>query len=156
LAVVEADTQALEILRGLVAGAIRAPEEEPPRGARPEELDSLTARLGGRISGTLRAWLSVCRGARIGPGGVFGQRPDTPDVDMVRRRNLFPGWAELGWLPVAGDGCGNYYVLAEDGTVGFVDTMKDPDRLDRQVASDLLSFMIELLAHDQEVDRTRN
>ena len=92
----------------------------------------------------------------IGPGGVFGQRPDTPDVDMVRRRNLFPGWAELGWLPVAGDGCGNYYVLVEDGTVGFVDTMKDPDRLDRQVASDLLSFMIELLAHDQEVDRTRN
>jgi cell wall assembly regulator SMI1 len=100
--------------------------------------------------------LSVCRGARIGPGGVFGQRPDTPDVDTVLRRDLFPGWAELGWLPVAGDGCGNYYVLAEDGTVGFVDTMKDPDRLDRRVASDLLSFMIELLAHDQAIDRTRN
>ncbi len=74
---------------------------------------------------------------------------------MVRQRDLFPGWAELGWLPVAGDGCGNLYVLAEDGTVGFVDTMKDPCRLDRQVASDLLSSMIELLAHDQEVDRTR-
>jgi hypothetical protein len=58
--------------------------------------------------------------------------------------------------PVAGDGRGNYYVLAKDGTVGFVDTMKDPDRLDRQVASDLLSFVIELLAHDREVDRTRN
>ena len=64
MAVVEAETQALEILRGLVGGAIRAPEEEPPQGARPEELDSLSARLGRSIPQTLRAWLSVCQGAR--------------------------------------------------------------------------------------------
>jgi hypothetical protein len=55
---------------------------------------------------------------------------------------------------VAGDGCGNYYVLREDGTVGFVDTMQDAGRIDRQAASDLLSFMIGLLAHDQETGRT--
>jgi hypothetical protein len=27
------------------------------------------------------------------------------------------------------------------GTVGFVDTMKDPDRIDHRVADELLSFM---------------
>ena len=61
--------------------------------------------------------------------------------------------AQLGWLPVAGDGCGNYYVLREDGTVGFVDTMQDPGKIDRQAASGLLWFMIGLLEHDQEADR---
>jgi hypothetical protein len=60
---------------------------------------------------------------------------------MVRIRDLFPEWRTLGWLPVASDGCGNYYVLAVDGTVGFVDTMSDPGRLERAVSADLLSFM---------------
>jgi hypothetical protein len=55
---------------------------------------------------------------------------------------------------VAGDGCGNYYVLSDDGTVGFVDTMQDPGKIDRQAASDLLSFMSGLLAHDQETGCT--
>ncbi len=99
--------RALEVLRGLVAGAIRAPEEEAPRGAGPAEIDSLQVRLGCDILPTLRAWPSVCRGAGIGPGSVFGQRPDRPYPDMPRRRDSFPEWAEQGWLPVAGDGCGN-------------------------------------------------
>jgi len=145
--------EALEVLRGLVAGAIRAPEDELPRGAVPTELDSLQARLDCYLPPVLRAWLSVYRGAGIGPGGVFGPRPDAPLLDMAWRRDLFPGWAESGWLPVAGDGCGNCYVLTADGTIGFVDTMKDPGRIDRQVAGDLLSFMTSLLAGDQDVGR---
>src|SRR5215469_12213620 len=115
--------EALKVLRGLVAGAIRAPEDEPPRGAGPAELDILQDRLGCDIPPVLRAWLSVCRGAGIGPGSVFGPRPDALSLDMAWRRDLFPGWAEWGWLPVAGDGCGNCYVLTADGTIGFVDTM---------------------------------
>jgi cell wall assembly regulator SMI1 len=147
--------EAVEVLRGLVAGAIRAPEEEAPRGASPAEIDSLQASLGCGIPPVLRAWLSVCRGVGIGPGGVFGPRPDEPYLDMAHRRDLFPEWAEQGWLPVAGDGCGNCYVLMPDGTVGFVDTMKDPGRIDRQAAADLLSFMTGLLADDQDLGRAR-
>jgi cell wall assembly regulator SMI1 len=145
----------LEFLRELVAGAVRAPEEEAPRGAGPAELDSLQARLGCIIPPVLRAWLSVCRGAGIGPGSVFGPRPDRPSLDMAQRRDLFPAWMEQGWLPVAGDGCGNCYVLTADGTVGFVDTMKDPGRIDRQVAGDLLSFMTDLLTDDQDPGSAR-
>jgi hypothetical protein len=66
--------------------------------------------------------------------------------------DLYPEWAKLSWLPLVGDGCGNYYILAEDGTVGFVDAVKDPGQVDRQIASDLLSFMIDLLAHDRDAD----
>jgi hypothetical protein len=50
-------------------------------------------------------------------------------------------------------GAENWYVLTADGTVGFVDTMKDPGQIDRQVAGDLLSFMIGLLADDQDAGR---
>ena len=39
--------------------------------------------------------------------------------------------------------------------MGFVDTMKDPGRIDCQVAGDLLSFRTVLLAGDQDVGRTR-
>jgi len=152
--VMKAD-EALEVLRGLVAGAVRAPEEEAPRGASQPEIDSLQAKLGCAIPPTLRAWLSVCRRAGIGPGGVFGPRPDRPYLDMAQRRDAFPAWAEQGWLPVAGDGCGNCYVLTADSTVSFVDTMKDPGRIDRQVADDLLSFMTGLLTGDQDLGRAR-
>jgi hypothetical protein len=44
---------------------------------------------------------------------------------------------------------GNYYVLAGDGIVGFVDTMSDPGSLERQVSGDLLSFMTDLLGVEQ-------
>lgn len=125
----EVTAQVLGILRELVAGAVRAPEDEPPRGARPEELDDLQARLGCGLPAVLRVWPPVCRGARIGPGGVFGLRPGDPGIDVASRRAPYPEWAQLGWLPVAGDGCGNYYVLREDGTVGFAGTMQDPGKL---------------------------
>ena len=55
----------------------------------------------------------------------------------------------------ARDGCGNCYVLTADGTVGFVDTMKDPGRIDRQVAGDPLSFMTDLLTDDQDPGSAR-
>lgn len=150
--IVAAD-EALEVLRRLVAGAVRAPDDEPPRGAEPAELVDLEARLGCGIPPVLRAWLSICRGARIGPGGVFGARPDDPSMDMAWMRDLYPQWAGSDLLPVAGDGCGNYYILAADGTVGFMDTMADPDRIDRRVANDLLSFMTSLLASEQDPGR---
>jgi hypothetical protein len=101
-------------------------------------------------------------GARVDPDGrgladlrrlVAGsvRAPGDDEPDMAGIRDLYPDWRTLGWLPVAGDGCGNYYVLALDGTVGFVDTMSDPGRLERRVSADLLSFMTDLLAADHDL-----
>jgi hypothetical protein len=54
-------------------------------------------------------------------------------------------YPQQGWLPVAGDGCGNLYVLVARGylvgSVGFIETMVDPDRIDYLVASDLWRFL---------------
>ena len=136
-------------LRRLVAGAVRTPEDDAPEGASATELAILADQLGRSLPPVLKCWLSVCRGAAIGQGGVFGHRPDDPSHDMVRHLDRHPKWRSLGWLPVAGDGFGNYYVLAQDGTVGFVDTMLDPGRIEQHVSNDLLSFMTDMLAADQ-------
>jgi hypothetical protein len=145
----EAEGRSLARLRLLVAGAVRAPEDDAPEGASSAELAALADRLGRPLPSALRTWLSICNGAAIGPGGVFGQCPGRRFLDMAEVRDRYLRWRELGWIPVAGDGCGNYYVLTADGTVGFVEAMSDPAALARHMAPDLLSFVTGLLAADQ-------
>ena len=147
----EADDRSLARLRLLVAVAVRPPEDDPPEGPSPAELAVLADRLGQPLPPALRTWLSMCNGAAIGPGGVFGERPDRRFLDMAWFWDLYPEWRGLGWIPVASDGCGNYYVLTADGTVGFVETMSDTEKLARQAAPDLLSFMTGLLAADKSL-----
>lgn len=127
---------------------MRAPEETI-RGASPEDLVALEGRLALPIPDQLREFLAVCNGARIGPGGFFGQRPDDPTFDLPAVVALWPNWAAKGWLPVAGDGCGNYYVLTLDGEVGFVDTMANPDAIEGERFPDLFTCVESLLGSDQ-------
>ncbi len=135
-------------IRRLVLGAVRAPEERLV-GATPEQLANLHERVGRRLPEELVALLSICNGAAIGPGGLFGERPDAPDLDLQSRRDLFPEWEPKGWIPVAGDGCGNYYVLQTDGRVGFVDTMSDPSTLESIEYETLFEFVEAILVVDQ-------
>ncbi|MBI3862417.1 MAG: SMI1/KNR4 family protein [Planctomycetia bacterium] len=89
-------------------------------------------------------WLTVLNGARIGRGGVFGIRPDDDYCDIEAMFNVYPGWKTKGWIPIAGDGCGNYYVIIPDETcfpVCFVDTMADSERPTYVVASGTWQFL---------------
>jgi hypothetical protein len=62
-------------------------------------MDDLQARLGCSLPAVLRIWLSVCRGARIGPGGVFGPRPDDLGIDVASRRTgIRNGRSLVGFL----------------------------------------------------------
>ena len=60
-------------------------------------------------------------------------------------------WKSKKWIPIAGDGCGNYYLLATSHEYGrgrpvfFVDTHEDPNEPSYLVASDLWHFMSFLL-----------
>lgn len=98
-----------------------------------------------RPSEELAAWLRVCKGAAIGPGGLFGARRDTDFLDMASRAAAYPGWRQLGWLPVAGDGFGNFYILLTRGPlagcVAFVEAVSGPDEITYVAASSLWSFL---------------
>ncbi|MGH3389067.1 MAG: SMI1/KNR4 family protein [Actinomadura sp.] len=123
----------------------RAPERPFPGGASEAELLDLTRRLGVALPGDLASWLRVCKGEAIGPGGVFGTLPADESHDIAARSALFPTWRVRGWLPVAGDGCGNHYMLLTDGRltgfVCFVEAVADPDRIDYVAASSLWRFL---------------
>ncbi len=85
-------------------------------------------------------------------GGVLGHRPDRTWLDLPSVLDLFSRWRENPWLPVAGDGCGNYYVLTPSGEIDFVDTISDPDSLEQISAPDLPTFTDRLLSSEQRSD----
>src|SRR3954451_17989717 len=109
----------------------RDPDAAPQRGAAAGELQDLEVRLSRPLPAALAEWLVIINGDTIGEGGVFGARPDAPDLDIASLRNLHEEWADCNWIPVASDGTGNYYVLTADGTVGFVEQMADPGSIQR-------------------------
>jgi hypothetical protein len=125
-----------------------------PGGASDQEIAALGDTLGIALPGDLQSWLRLNRGDVIGPGGVFGIRPNWDFVDITSRLADYPGWLERGWLPVAGDGCGNFYVLETTGPlagfVGFVDTISDPDGFAYVAASGLWQFMCFLLEAERD------
>ena len=131
-------------MQGLLTQVPRPPDAPAAGGADDAEIADLARRLGQPLPPALVAWLRLCRGDVIGPGGIFGARPDQPFIDMKHRRSYHREFFDRGWLPVAGDGCGNDYVLITHGPlagkVAFIETITDPDRIDYLVASDLWHF----------------
>ncbi|MEH1166791.1 SMI1/KNR4 family protein [Micromonospora sp. CPCC 205539] len=127
----------------------RAPEQPMPGGASDHELADLERRLGMPLPTVLAQWLRLCKGEAICAGGVFGARDGHDHLDIAAHRALHPRWRELGWLPVAGDGCGNYYVLISSGElagkVAFVDTISDPNRVETVAGDNLWTFLRSLL-----------
>ena len=72
-------------------------------------------------------------------------------VDIEFYYGLHPSWKNKNRIPVAGDGCGNFYLMATNDDFGygrpifFVDTLEDPDEPCYLVASDLWHFLSFLL-----------
>ncbi|MDT5028557.1 MAG: hypothetical protein QOE61_4983 [Micromonosporaceae bacterium] len=139
-----------EVVR-LMLEATRPPEEPYPGGATDDELRDLERRTGRPLPEPLLDWLRACKGEAIGPGGIYGARPDEPDHDIAHVLSMFPRWRDTGWIPVAGDGCGDYYILVTSGSlaghVAFVD-QADMTSIDYLVAGDLWRFLRFLLQRD--------
>jgi len=125
--------------------------EDVVRGATEEELSVLEADLGLGLPADLREWLRLCRCSTAGPGGLFGVSPGRDWLDIRAVLTIVPVWRRLGWIPVASDGCGNYYVLdttVPGGPVGFVEMIDGEDRIQFYVASDFRVFLRELLTDE--------
>lgn len=121
---------------------------ETVTGATEADLAALEADLGFSVPVQLRDWLKVCRGSTAGPGCLLGVGNEHEWLNIRTLFDGFPQWREMVWIPVAGDGAGNYYVLdgnAEDGPIGFVEPMDNPDEVVFYAASGLLVFLRELL-----------
>lgn len=123
------------------------PGYEFPGGVSDFELRGFEERTGLLLPEELRDWLRTCNGALIGPGGVYGIRPREAWLDIESMLADFPEWQRSGWVPVAGDGNGDYYVMATRasseaaGVVMFIEPMTSTDRPTFVVASDIWHFL---------------
>jgi cell wall assembly regulator SMI1 len=112
-------------------------------------------RTGIQLPNELRTWLQEVNGVVVGPGGLFGLRPDEEylNAEAIVRHWKRYNWAGKGWFPLAGDGCGNHYVmltryLGDASPVGFVDTGCDPSKVYYVVGSNLWCFLGFLLRRE--------
>lgn len=124
-----------------------APEDTLPDGATTEQIQQLRQYFGLPLPSQLVEWLTFCNGPCIAQGGVFGIRPDRKFLDIIAHVELNLPWLQKYWLPIAGDGCGNYYVLVldpgnpESCPIFFIDHEVDYDELSSQAALDLWHFL---------------
>ena len=130
----------------------RAPNTDLPSGISLQEIKDVERRLGLTLPVEMSAFLRLSNGPVVGPGGLFGVHPQNEFLDIESMYDLHPAWRSEGWIPVAGDGCGNYYVALErnagEWPVVFVEMMEDPDAPAFVVASGILVFLIALLEKD--------
>src|SRR5688572_4542233 len=87
------------------------------QGATDAQILAAEARIGFRFPDCLRIWLKHCNGSLAGQGGIFGVDQVNAFTDLEHKIRLYPDWLKSRWLPVAGDGCGNYYLLVPDSAV---------------------------------------
>ncbi len=135
-----------EVLR-LLAKVPAPPNAGIPSGVLGSRLEPFEQRTGLKVPTNLRDWLTTCNGPCVGPGGVYGIEPEREAFDIEQLMRLRPIWLEKGWIPVAGDGCGNCYVVPSRNDFGvgepvvFVDTMEDDGVPAYIVASDIWRFL---------------
>jgi hypothetical protein len=138
---------------------VPAPPGQEFTGASEEDIAALETGIGRNLSLGLHRWLRVVNGAMLGPGGVFGIRDPRDFLSIEKYLRIYPEWRTLGWVPIASDGVGNYWVAVPQGPDGsadwiaFIDTHENPATVDRYVASNFLRFMRFLLK--SELGETR-
>lgn len=121
-----------------------------PPGATDAEIDDFTRRTEVSVPKDFRELLKISNGPPVGPAGLYGIRPALPSLDIESEFALFPSWRARRWIPVAGDGCGDYYVLLsqQEFGAGFPVVFVDQacyEKVDYIVASDVAHFVAFLL-----------
>lgn len=110
-------------------------------------VDGFVQRTRLSIPPQMQAWLKHCNGSRCAPGGYFGIQTGDDFTDLERVYEYYPVWKEERWLPVASDGCGNYYLMSTasgsqpKNPIFFIDVHENPEVPTYLVASSLFHFL---------------
>jgi len=136
-----------ERILDLLVSVPKGPWHMLPEGATEAQLSAFLQRTGMQLPPELSSWLSISNGPCVGQGQLFGLETRREWRDIYHILALFPEWKEKKWIPVADDGCGNYYVVPTNGDFGpgfpivFVDLGESFDSPAYIVASGVLKFI---------------
>jgi len=102
-------------LKGQVREILDLVPREPgtllPQGATEQEIAEFEHVMRFSLPVELKDWLSSCNGPCVGPGGLYGIAPAPRWLTIEDHWEPMPEWKVRGWIPVAGDGVGNQYIL---------------------------------------------
>lgn len=132
----------------------KPPEQGGPVGAGVAQLNALRDSMGFDLPRELQYWLVQCNGLIAGPGGLYGTGTGDDFLDIEAKYEFYPQWRTNKWIPIAGDGHGNTYVLdvgrqcIDADAVFFIDSMESVDTPAYIVASGVLSFLRFLLGRE--------
>ncbi len=120
-----------------------------PCGVDQDEVKMFEERYSLHIPQDYNELLQFSNGPVIGEGGIFGIEPLRDELNVSNFYNLFPTWSKKGWIPIAGDGCGNYYVILSgnnsSSVVYFIDAHEDENKLTYIVGSSVWNFILLML-----------
>lgn len=141
----------VELIRDLLSRVPSPPEQALPAGISDEDLAGFERRTSISLPNDVRDWLAITNGPCVGPGGLYGVRSRRRDLDIETFLDLFPSWRAHKWIPIAGDGCGNYYVIATQSEFGsgfpvlFIEPSVSTESPSYIVASGIGMFLVFLL-----------
>lgn len=131
------------------------PPDPYPPGAPDSVMDAFVRRTGATLPKDIQSWLAISDAPPgfLGIGASNGER-----IEDIWK--LFPDWQRRGWLPVARDGFGNFYVRLggeSDKTSSAVCFVKglSPERLVYVVATDTLHLAEFLLEEKSAINRDK-
>jgi len=111
------------------------------------ECEAFSERTGIPLPDGIRAWLRILNGGYTGAGELLGINPGREDLNIESTYEAFPVWKAKGWIPIASDRFGNYYVVPTRQEYGagfpvlFVDTMHSLHEPAYIVASNMEHFL---------------
>lgn len=141
----------VEAVKDLLPKLQRPPKVALPGGASDADIQAFSDRTGIQVPPPFAAWLKLCNGPLVGPGGLFGIPPVRKHLSIEYIFEIYPEWHERAWIPISSDGCGNYYVLATVQEFGpgwpvlFIEPIQSAREPAYIVASGVWRFLVFLL-----------
>ena len=137
----------------LVRDVARFLELSEPNGATDRDIDAVALFFGVDYLGILEVWLAGCRGPFLVSQPIVGFGATKRPGDFFHYRDILeshPDWVDFGWVPIASDGCGNFYIYPlktgdEHYRPIFLVYAESPTEPSQVVASNLLRFILRLL-----------
>lgn len=139
------------------------PEHPEIEGATEDEILAFEERNNFMLPDELREWLKMCNGARIATG-LYGIQKGRDNQSLIIESEFesFALWKKKGWIPLAGDGCGDYYILAtrskvlDTHPVFFIDHERSYYQPQYVVASGVWTFLKMLFKEEVQHESHRD